>query len=561
MTSGEQALGQPSTERRSFKVLIAVGLALLGVCTCLSMYQQEYTYINFDVLPYLEAARNLIEGKGLTTDIRSPYELKYLPMEQGQVSRQNMRSIGPAFYFWLPLKISNMSEYAVLIWSSFFFLLTLIPMYGLTKKLFGPAAGVAACVLYLLNPAMVRMGYMGYSQVPFLFLVYWGFYFLFVPPLEAKWPSPAAGGILGLAAYFREDARYLVVLGVLYLIVAHRGKHRLQQPLLFVLTYLAATIPKTIYYMVYAKTTTSPTMALMLLNYVGAYGHWSATGYIDLPSVSEILHRYAGDLLRRTFNFSSQYLAILINQYTGILLLAFFGLVVAQREKEKQRFAYFIVAAVVLFFAQYALIIPQDRYVATAGAWLAPLAGFALVEIIRDLYRKGSAERRMLYAIAILLAAYQLFILVDPYLKFYSQGEKRAQREAFHSLIKQLDEQIPKGAYLIADRVYELAWYLRRPCMELPHDVETMNRLAKFGVPNDYYVVLSDWYYQRRRLYDPKFQTAWDQEAPLNGKPLLANIKTPYSQYLVFGPVPPQSNPPAKLPPTEFPQPVKTQVP
>ena len=522
-------------------MLAAGGILLLGVVSLLSLYLREFVKCHHDVTIYAQAARNLADGKGLTTNLRYVFEVPMTPLVDGQLSWQYLRNLGQPFFLWAPIKLSGGSETSILIFSSLVFFLTLIPFYLITKKLSDPLTGVVACVLCLLDQWILRVGYQGFTQVPFLFFMTWCFYFFIRDERHDARSLCVSALLLGAASYFREDARYIAIAMIAYLVIILRGRTRLWKPILLYGIFFAATLPRSLYFLHYFGTTTTPYVSFLLLNFLEPYPSWIATSYLDLPSVKEIIVSYPLDLFERGLHFLWRSLWLIPKLHTTTMFLTLLGLPVVMRSKTQRNYAFLFIGILALFLAQHTLAIPQERYYMMPAFYFLPVAAIGIVTLVRESAARGKAQKQMIAVIIAAVALWHAHRIAEPFYNTEMHEKNQSERADFLAVYEKLNQTIPKNAWVLSDKIVDVAWYVNRRVINLPVDMETLERLQNdYAVPRDSYFVLREWYKDRAGLFDKAYFESYSKHVPLAGREFMGALRRGNQpEALVFAPIRP----------------------
>jgi hypothetical protein len=508
----------------------ALLVVALGAVSLFAMYRAEFVLLHDDVSLYAEPARNIIEGRGLSTDIRWPMELPFLPRIDGKPARLYASYLGQPFFLWIPLKAFGLIDASILAFSSAFFLLTLLPLFILTKKFFGAVAARAACVIYVLYPPFVRVGYAGFSQVPFVFLALCGTVFL-LGDNERAWKSLVPASVLfSMAGYFREEVYLLLVAGAIFLYLSRDGLSRWIRIAVIFAIFGLMNIPRYLYFYRHFGALGPPYGAANLYNFWSPFDNWIIQNIIDFPPLGEMLRSHSPDFARRTVLLLGQSLKYLFFDCGLLIAAAVPGVMSLWKKRDARK--YYIPACVLiaLNFLLYGVVVPLERYFHMIGVYLLPFAAYGIV-VVAGRLREWKPRAPILFVLFIALLLPTVLSLANT----ERPAENSFKRETTLRAMDRLGRAAPEGAVLMTDIAPTLAWYTRHPTIALPRDLLITARLSAFGVSDDYFA-LSNWYYMRRSLFDPAYEKSYFDHVALDGRPYRGCFQGEAFRVCLYGP-------------------------
>ncbi len=531
----------PSLRLQDKKNLAWIALfVFLGSLTCYSVYCRQFIVVNQDVEIYMEVARNLLEGKGFTTNYRAPFEIPFLPEQGGVLSKMNLRSLGHPLWLVPPMYFFANSEFAVLIYSTFFHLLTLVPLFLIARHIFDRRTALVACLLFVGSTHLAVIGLQGFTNVPFVLIVMWALYFVFVREHQPYASVIVAALLIGIGAYFREDVSYLKLIFLGYLIATSSGRQRWARPIIFWAIVYLATYPKLLYFQHFFginSTLPAPHLSYTFLNELSDYPNWIAQSHFVLPEFQEIIQKYWFELILRAFSYFKTSLAFLFSQYAVIVVMGAIGALESLSNPRKRQYAIFAWLAMLGLLAQHTLSVPLPRYYHTPAIYLLPVAAWGLVSLYDRYANKNPVARRMTIGVIAVLIAAAVLAILPPCFNKQQMKYNRRERDYFLKVMNLVQSAVPEDAWIVTDKVVDIAYYARRSSILLPVKKDMLDELVRdYHLPEDYYVMLGNFYYHRSHLYDPDFKKAVDQGLPIKGKPVVFMLNRKSYPIILFGP-------------------------
>jgi hypothetical protein len=515
-------------------------LALLGFEVCWGTFLRDFVMMHRDVIFYADVSRNMIEGHGFATDMRFPYELPFIPVRDGVLSRDfvSFFSLAHPFLLWVPFKLTGVSDYSIVWFSILLFLLALIPLFFLTRKFLGDIPALLSCVVYLLDPWNVSIGFQGYTQVPFILLILWGSFFFFQNGRRPDLSVAASAVLFTLASYFREESRFFLMAALIVLLFLRTGKRRFFHAALMIAVYAAGAVPVYLHRAKYFPAGPTPYSTLNFLNFLGPYDNWIIENLIDYPPLLATIKAHLLEFVLRSFKFLFLTVKNLVRFHPLILFSAAFGFSMTWRDKKVREFLVFIASLTLMLFGLYSLVLPLDRYPTLIAVFLTPFAGFGLYAAIGALSRTKRWGRPLIYAG---LAAVFLWVAhwaIEPQIIRTRPLANIEKRQFLTDAIARMGAFVPAGSWVITENPPLITWYMRRPTIGLFRDTADYSRLEGFGVRKPVFFLLGNWYEARKELFDPLYQASWDHGAPLLGNDLLLRVDSedPKFHVRLFGP-------------------------
>ena len=516
-------------------------LALLGFEVCWGTVLRDFVLVHRDVIFYADVTRNMIEGKGFTTDLRFPYELPFIPVRHGVLSRDFISyfALGHPFLLWIPFKLTGISDYSIVWFSSLLFLLSMIPLFLLTRKFLGEVPALLACVAYLLDAWIVSIGTQGYTQVPFIFLILWGCYFFFRDDRRPIFSAVAAAFLFALASYFREESRIFLLAALLVLVFLRPGKKRFFIAAAMTVLFAACAVPVYLHRVKYFPAGSAPYSTMNWLNFLKPYDNFIVENMIDFPPLVATIKAHLFEFVSRSFKFFFLTAWNLIRFHPLILLSSVYGFIKARAVDKARELRIFIAVLTLILLGLYSLIYPLDRYPTLISVFLTPFAGFGLYSAILALGRAGRWGKPVLYASLLLVCLYVAHWAIEPQIRTARPTANIAKRQFLLDAMHRIGTLVPEGSWVFTENPPLITWYARRPTIGLLRDTADYARLSKYGVNGRIYYLLGNWYESRMDLFDAAYRDSWNG-APLLGNRLLLRIDSedPKFHARLFGPAP-----------------------
>lgn len=179
-------------------------LIILVLASFLFHFYFQAPYLNYnDAAIYTDVARNLSQGKGLTTNFIYPEYFRYISGSSSNIW----------YSYWPPLHslfltigffLLGASDHAAMCVTGLFFLLSVGLVYLLARKIFNKEVAFFSCLFYSLTQEMLWYSTSGLSEPLFICLLLLGLFFLY--DTEKKITIFCAGLSLGLAVMTRNTA-------------------------------------------------------------------------------------------------------------------------------------------------------------------------------------------------------------------------------------------------------------------------------------------------------------------------------------------------------------------
>jgi len=167
-------------------------------------------YLTFsDAAKYADLAKNIITGKGYVTS----FSFFTKPFFSGIWYPPVMPFSMAAFF-----RIFGVNDFAVIATSFFYFLLTLVFVYLLAKKIFkSDLVGILSTLAVGFNYDLINYATRGASESPFIFEIVAATYLV---TLKKKWATLVAGLIL-ILMYFTRPLAFIYIAGIIlyYLLI------------------------------------------------------------------------------------------------------------------------------------------------------------------------------------------------------------------------------------------------------------------------------------------------------------------------------------------------------
>ena len=489
----------------------------------------------YEFSSYADIARNLSKNHTLTTNFVTPMDLAFLEEKNLSKPPWPMTFRFPLFPFLLAFVFSSFgASDATVVWTNgIIFAVFVVSIYLLGRLVFPKPwyVSLIASVIAAITPVFWKYFVLwGYGS-DFLFGILLFFHFGILSLMLAKprkiHPKHFAWlGVLGFLVYLSRYNFILFLPAIVSIIFLQEFSRKGLCLLYYLGTVLGLTIPFMIYW--YIKIG-----SLQSLGFVANLAHLSETVYLPwldyrILSLKDIITDHPWAVLGKGFNLFFLHLCLLLTQFGYYLVTPFAAcaciwLNSPQTTQAKKIFAqlYMVALLIHLVFFSFLRVEPLGRYL----VWLTPFTLLMGIEYFFGFVEKNLPKfRRVIYCIAALLLLswflYQsIYSLKSPYRNDWaSQSPKQMEW-------KILEEMIPPNSLVVSNVGVHLAWYIQRPCIDLPNTMEDLKKiLNRYSVR---FVYIVDW--PQGELYSRPY---WDNyvKAPFWKKEFSKEISA-VSQY------------------------------
>lgn len=208
---------------RSLAILWLVVLFLLGSFVWWTAYDRTFIAIPYnDGLDYASIALNIANGKGVISSYLTPLSLAHAEAPYPNIWRAPLWPLILAGSYLL----AEPADWVVAGITGLFYLLTIIPLFLLARRLVGLEVAVGAVVIYLLSPRVLHFSLSGMTEpIATFFMVTW--VYLLYRVEEGKTPYLVLLGVVaGLFYLTRYNALLFFPLSVVYLGVVLLGRNK-----------------------------------------------------------------------------------------------------------------------------------------------------------------------------------------------------------------------------------------------------------------------------------------------------------------------------------------------
>ena len=266
-------------------------LFVVGVIVWLAYFGVNFIgLVAPDALYYASIARNLVRGDGYHANVISPILLSYLGTN-AFVPLVNP----PLFPYLLALlfKIGGVSSWAPALATSFFYLVSVIPLYLISIRLFGRSGAVITSLVYLFEPTMLYLSISGLTEPVFICFLLMGFLFLLLFFEDEKWVYGFLTGVcIGLCKLIRFNANVFIIAIAVALIIFLKER-RVRAVGLFAVGVILVNVPELIRF----SAVKTQSLTAGLLN----YGAIDGTDQYPLTTLGRILNPMTSWEYIRTF--------------------------------------------------------------------------------------------------------------------------------------------------------------------------------------------------------------------------------------------------------------------
>lgn len=231
-------------------------LLLTGFLIWILFFTKNYYGLGYpDAFQYASIARNLINRAGYLVNMTTPFNVAHMgdDLFYPVMSAPLFPIIIFIFY-----KIFGVREVIPVVISGIFFILSIIPVYLISNKLFGKTAAVIISVAFIVNPTILEFSILGITELTFVFFVLFSFLFLilYLKNNDCFYYCFLSGVSLGVASLARVNGMVFALLmaGLLFFKI---GVNKNKTVFLFILGISLMQIPSIILHVYYKYPTFS----------------------------------------------------------------------------------------------------------------------------------------------------------------------------------------------------------------------------------------------------------------------------------------------------------------
>lgn len=472
-----------------------------------------YFYTNYltfsDAAKMADVARNIVLGKGWG----ALFNFFNVHLAATNPSLFPATNIPPAmpYMFVIFFKIFGISDWTVILTSTFFFLASVYFMYLLGKRLFGKLAGILAAVSFAVNINFLDYAKSGASETLFVFEIVLIPYLIL---LRKKWSDAIALLVLVVMYFTRPQAFIFMAVYILFWFLLHYEWRK-------VLKYFAILILAALFfdYAVLQRINDTTASYSVVKRGLSAMNEFSQNIAVS-DALRGVAVKQIGVLviLKRTvinlFNFYRSLPQIMSPYFFALFIL---GLFIKNKSKEVANIKIITVIATVAIFLLAALTIPFYRYVHPIVPLIYIIAAGTLVNVIYTLKPikifkiKGKSLTALVagMVVIVLTVGINLGILAHDY-RYYAARNNFNKPPAYVLLSEKLEQNTNPGNFVVTNLDTWGSWYGHRKTMWFPLRPEQLEPLdstdlqvdaiylTTYRMDDENYLVGDEW----RKLLD-----------------------------------------------------------
>ncbi len=513
------------------RFLIIVSTILF--CATLSLVMVSY-HASFQIpwmyefSSYADIARNLSQNHTFSQNFVTPMDLAYLEEKNLSNPPWPISHRFPLFPIILAFVFSifGASDTAVVLTSGFIFGIFVVCIYLLGRLIFPRLwyVSLIASLITALTPIFWKYFVLWGYAPDFLFGILLFLHFGILSLLLGK-PGqihPRHFVLLGMLGFLTYLSRYNFVLflpATTLIILLQKFPEKKLSLFCYLGAFLGLTVPFVIYWHIKAGGSQS-------ISWTANLAHQSQTAslpWLDYRTLSqkEVLldilnHPWA--FLEKGFRLFVGQVSLVLTQFGQFLVVPFticalcFGFNSPERSQVKKTFSQLYLAALlihILFFS-FLRVEPLGRYL----VWLTPFTLLMGIEYFFSFVERNLNKfRGFIYCTG-------AFLLLSWFLYLSLYGLKSVYRSEWvsespkHLEWKILEEVIPPNSLVVSNVGVHLAWYLQRPCIDLPNTMEDLRRiLSRYPVR---FIYIANWpqgeFYNRPYWNDYVKTPSWKKE-------------------------------------------------
>lgn len=463
-------------------VLFITSLSLLIFILSLLLRGDFFEGIT-DVQVYSDTARNIVEGKGISSNLTLPIHIPNIPPQPPW----------PPYYpplypllIALSYKIFGVSEYATVLVSGFFFILTTPIVFLIAKKIYNEKVAIASSIWYIFTPALLNYAVSGTTEPLFTFLLILAFYLLLT-----NVNTYFVGIIIGLSSLVKFQGLLLLLLFSLT-IFAIQKKTRTKTISLFVVGFLTIIVLKKIFLPPLATDyqTITNSQFWKTVAYESIIPRDSLARSLEPISFGVILVNL-GHVLTKIVNNSHKFFQSIFVDFPATAIVMYVLALYKTSVKDKGVFGLrlFTILGIVFFALFHIVTIFDFRYLHPFLPLVLIVATEALVHFLRQNKVKRIGTKYIL-----VLSFFVVFPLTTA--KGWVTGIQRSllypRKPNIYQLLGKIVETNTKETDIIAsDELTRITWYGNRKTILLPFTVKELGIIDKNFIPIDVLVFFS----------------------------------------------------------------------
>ena len=442
----------------------------------------------YEFSSYADIARNLSKNHTLTTNFVTPMDLAFLEEKGLSKPPWPMTHRFPLFPVLLAFVFSIFgASDATVVWTNgIIFAVFVVSIYLLGRLIFPKPwyVSLIASIVTAINPVFwlyfVLFGYASDFLFGILLFLQFGILSLILSKPEKIRPKHFAYlGILGFLIYLSRYNFVLFLPAIVWTILLQKFPQKKLSLFWYLGAFLGLTVPFAIYWHIKGG-------GSQYISFIANLAHLSQSSsrpWLDYRTLSlkDLVLDYHWAILRKGFYFLVPQLIRLLIQFGNFLVVPFticalcFGFRSPETSQGKKIFAQLYLTALlihVMFFV-FLRVEAFERYL----LWLTPFTLLVGIEYFFVFVQKNMPKvRSVIYCTgAFLLLSWFLYQSLGGLKSVYRS--EWASESPKHLEWTILEEMIPPNSLVVSNVGVHLAWYIQRPCIDLPNTMEDLKKI------------------------------------------------------------------------------------
>jgi hypothetical protein len=456
----------------------------------------------YEFSSYADIARNVQKNHTFTTNFVTPMELASLEQKNLSKPPWPMTFRFPLFPVILASSFSifGASDITVIWTNGIIFAFFVVSIFLLGRLIFPKPwyVSLIASIIAAINPifwcSFVLFGYASDFLFGIFLFLHFGILSLLLSKPERIRPNHFVWfGVLGFLTYLSRY-NFVLFLPAIALIILSQ---RFLQKKLCVSYYLGTFLGLTVLFQIYWRIMAGGSQSISFTANLAHLSQTDSLPWLDyrILSLRDLLLNHPWAIMRKGFYFFVPQLMNLLRQFGYLLVVPFticalcFGLRTPETPGVKKIFSQLYLTALlvhVVFFV-FLRVEAVERYL----LWLTPFTLLVGIEYFLVFVKKNLPKfRGVIYFIAALFML-SWFLYQSMYsLKSIYRGEwaSESPKTLEWKILKDL---IPPNSLVVSNVGVHLAWYIQRPCIDLPNTMEDLKKiLNRYSVE---YVYIADF--------------------------------------------------------------------
>ncbi len=476
---------------KSFKFSIIASLSLFFAALFLVLIAYHTSFQiawMYEFSSYADIARNVQKNHTFTANFVTPMDLASLEEKNLSNPPWPMTFRFPLFPAILAFAFSIFgASDATVVWTTgIIFAIFVVCIYLLGQLIFPKPwyVSLIASIIAAINPvfwcSFVLFGYASDFLFAILLFLHFGTLSLLLSKSEKiRLKHFALLGVLGFLTYLSRY-NFILFLPATALIILLQ---KFPQKKLSLFCYLGTFLGLTVLFQIYWHIEGGGSQSISFTANLAHLSQTTSLPWLDYRTLSlkNLMLDYHWAILRKGFYFIVPQLIRLLAQFGNFLVVPFticglyFGLRSPETTQAKKIFSHLYIAALVIhiIFFVFLRVEALERYL----LWLTPFTLLVGIEYFFIFVEKNVSKfRSVIYCIvALLLLSWFLYQSIFSLKSIYRS--EWAFESPKHLEWKILEEKIPPNSLVVSNVGVHLAWYLQRPCIDLPNTMEDLKKI------------------------------------------------------------------------------------